>query len=119
MGIGGVNVSAAIRAMSAFVIFASIAVAIPEPLSLSAHAARCYARQMPKLTDHEVYDLLFAALEALGREEGVTTRGDTALGAARRMLTLLQLGLVQAMDQASDRIEGLTDPARLPPAPPG
>ncbi|MDX1006752.1 hypothetical protein GOE08_07615 [Sinorhizobium medicae] len=56
-----------------------------------------------KLSDDQVYERLHAAYLALGREEGETVRGDTALKAARRALTLLQMGHVAAQDSAGDK----------------
>jgi hypothetical protein len=50
----------------------------------------------PKLSDNEVYDLIHKAAETLGRAEGATIRGNTALQVARRSLTALQLALVMA-----------------------
>lgn len=52
------------------------------------------------LSDNEVHDRLVAAYNALGERPGATTRGDTALKAARKALRLLQLGLVVAMEKA-------------------
>ncbi|WP_457299167.1 hypothetical protein [Phyllobacterium sp. P5_D12] len=56
-----------------------------------------------KLNDEQAYDRLYAALLALGGEEGQTVRGDTSLKAARQALVLLQMGLLKAMDDDSDR----------------
>lgn len=66
---------------------------------------------MPKLSDIDVYQRLIDASDALGEDTGETVRGDTALKAARRALTLLQMALVKAMDDASR-------PADEPPSPP-
>ncbi len=52
------------------------------------------------LSDIEVHDRLVAAAEALGTAPGATTRGDTAVSAARKALRLMQLGLVLAMEKA-------------------
>jgi hypothetical protein len=53
---------------------------------------------LPKpLSDNAVWDRLHAALEALGDDDCETVRGDTAMAAARKALTLLQWGLVKAM----------------------
>lgn len=71
------------------------------------------------LTDDEAYDRLHAALQALGHDAGETTRGNTALEAARTMLRLLQLGLVKAMENDADHVEGLIDRERSPRPPPG
>lgn len=62
-----------------------------------------------KLTDFEVHDRLVAAAEALGREEAETVRGRTALEAARRALTLLQVGLVYAVEAGEDKIPGVIE----------
>lgn len=51
-----------------------------------------------KLSDVAIYDRMHAALEALGREEGETGHGDTAIKAARRALALLQAGHLMKMD---------------------
>lgn len=56
-----------------------------------------------KLSDDQAYERLHAALLALGGEEGQTVRGDTSLKAARQSLALLQMGLLKAMDDDSDR----------------
>ncbi len=72
-----------------------------------------------ELTDEEVHERLCAAVEALGTDVGETTRGNTALEAARQMLTLLQFGLVKAMEDNASRIEGLTDPEHSPRPPLG
>jgi hypothetical protein len=45
---------------------------------------------MPKLSDNQVGDRLHAALEAVGIDEGETTRGNTALLAAHQTLSLLE-----------------------------
>lgn len=66
----------------------------------------------PALSDHAVHDRLHGALQALGREPGETTRGNTALEAARTMLRLMSLGLVKAMEDNADHVEGLIGPER-------
>ena len=48
------------------------------------------------LSDNQIDDRLKAALTALGETPGATTRGDTALRAARKMLSLLSTGLIAA-----------------------
>ena len=48
------------------------------------------------LSDNQIDDRLKAALMALGETPGATTRGDTALRAARKMLSLLSMGLIAA-----------------------
>ena len=60
-----------------------------------------------KLLDDQVYERLHAAYLALGREEGETVRGDTALKAARRALTLLQMGHLAAQDSADDKNQAI------------
>lgn len=57
-------------------------------------------REEKRLTDNEVHDRLVAAVRALGTAEGDTTRGNSALEAARQMIGLLQFGLVAAMERA-------------------
>ena len=61
------------------------------------------------LTDEQAYDRIYAASQALGSAPGGTTRADTALKAARRALTILQFGLVAAMENDSDHVEGVKD----------
>lgn len=61
-----------------------------------------------KLSDTEAYDRLHKALLALGKEDGETAVGDTALKAARRALLLLQASLVMKMEEA----EGDPPPAK-------
>lgn len=76
---------------------------------------------MPKhLTDQEAFDRLYGALLALGVEPGETTRGNTALEAARTMLRLLQWGLTKAVEENTDHVEGLIGPetGRSLPKPP-
>ncbi|WP_146119567.1 hypothetical protein [Phyllobacterium phragmitis] len=63
-----------------------------------------------KLNDEQAYDRLHSALLAIGKEEGETVRGDTSLKAARRALTLLQMGLLKAMDDDSDKNVAIKDP---------
>lgn len=53
---------------------------------------------MPKLSDTEVHDALHRALLALGRSDGETIRGDTALKAARRSLSIYQMSLLVDLD---------------------
>ena len=66
-----------------------------------------------KLSDIAIYDRMHAALEALGREEGETGHGDTAIKAARRMLALLQAGHLMKMDG----VEEAPPPVRTGPEP--
>ena len=53
-----------------------------------------------KLSDVEIHDKLIAASDALGGDAGETVRGDTAISAARKMLRLVQLSLLSAMEKA-------------------
>jgi hypothetical protein len=48
------------------------------------------------LSDNEVDDRLKAARELLGKDDGETVAGNTALNAARRALELISLGLIKA-----------------------
>lgn len=57
------------------------------------------------LSDNEVGDRLHAAKEAIGDARGQTVRGDTALDAARKALSLLSLGLLYAAETKSDVVE--------------
>lgn len=59
------------------------------------------------LTDDEVHDRLVAAVEALGDRSASTTRGQTALDAARRALTLFQLALLMAVERGADALPGV------------
>ncbi len=73
--------------------------------------------EKPPLSDDEVYERIHAALLALGRESAATVRGETSLKAARKALTLLQLGLLAAMEQNSDDNQAVKAP-NAPSAPP-
>jgi hypothetical protein len=70
--------------------------------SVPAAMYRLPMSERPPLTDDEAYERIHAALLALGREKGATVRADTSLKAARKALTLLQLGLLAAMEKGSD-----------------
>ncbi len=48
------------------------------------------------LSENQIDDRLKAARAALGEAPGESTAGDTAISAARKMLTLLSLGLIAA-----------------------
>jgi hypothetical protein len=61
----------------------------------------------PLLSDETVHDRLVAAAEALGTGQAETTRGQTALYAAKRALVILQWGLVQAMENDEDHVQGV------------
>jgi hypothetical protein len=69
-----------------------------------------------KLTDTEAYDLLHKAAEVLASGKGESVRAETALRAGEKMLFLLQMGLVSAMENNGDNPTRLTDPspAQLP-----
>lgn len=66
--------------------------------------------EKPPLSDDEVYERIHAALLALGRDGGATVRGDTSLKAARKALTMLQLGLLAAMEKSIDSNAAIRDP---------
>jgi len=68
-----------------------------------------------KLTDTQVYDLLHAALLALGRDDGITATGDTALKTARRALGLLQASVLIKIDEAEKDATSGQDGASAPP----
>ena len=72
----------------------------------------------PELSDDEIYDRLYAAQQALGLDAGETVRGNTAIEAARTMLRLMCLGLVKAMEDHADHVEGLTGSSSSLPEPP-
>lgn len=57
--------------------------------------------------DHEVQSRLSAALYALGRGRGLTTRGASALRAAREAIILLMVGHQKAMDDDTDKVDGI------------
>ena len=63
-----------------------------------------------KISDNEIDNRLFAALEALGDAEGKTIRGTTTLNAARQALSLLKFGLIYAAAKNSDTNEAITAP---------
>lgn len=64
-------------------------------------------REKRPLTETEVHDRLVAAREALGEEAGETELGLNTLTTARRALSILQIGLVKAMEEDSDRNEAI------------
>ena len=64
-------------------------------------------RDEKALSDNEAHSRLVAAREALGDAPGATKRANTALEAARRAMTILQLGLVAASEANSDQVEGI------------
>lgn len=63
-----------------------------------------------KLSDDEAYETLHRAFLALGKKAGATVRADTALEAARRSLTLLQMGLLKASDEGDDKVPAVRGP---------
>lgn len=56
-----------------------------------------------KMPDREVYDRLHSALLAMGDADGATVHGDTAIKAARRAVTMLQVGVLTVMDKSKDQ----------------
>lgn len=64
----------------------------------------------PRLTDNEVHERIYKALIAVGADDAETVRGETALEAARRALTILMFGLVKSMDEGTDTVEGVIPP---------
>lgn len=62
------------------------------------------------LSDEEVHDRLQHASVALGDVPAATTRGQTALTAGRRALSILQFALVKAMADDVDHVEGVAPP---------
>lgn len=65
---------------------------------------------LPPMTDEEVHDRLVAAVEALGDRPAATVRGETALSAAKRALTLFQLALLMAAEKGDDALPGYCPP---------
>lgn len=65
------------------------------------------------LSDIEIYDRLFAAVETLGKEDGVTARGDTTIKAARQALKTLQFGLIAAMENSEPTNKAIIDPSKV------
>lgn len=64
---------------------------------------------MKPLTDNEIHERLAAARKLIGDDEAETVRGDTALKAARQVLSGLGLALLLAGEQESDRLAGVKD----------
>lgn len=58
-----------------------------------------------RLSDNEVHDRLVAAERALGDRPASTTRGGTALSAARKALVVLQFGLIKASEENTGKID--------------
>ena len=71
---------------------------------------------MPKLSDNQVGDRLYAALEAIGKDEGETIRGNAALIAARETLSLLEQGLLIAAERNSDDVSVMMNQPIVPPS---
>ena len=69
---------------------------------------------MPKLSDNQIGDRLYAALEAIGTDEGETIRGNTALVAARQALSLLAQGLLIAAERNSDDVSVMMNQPIVP-----
>jgi hypothetical protein len=72
--------------------------------------------QIPKLSDNQIGDRLYAALEAIGTNEGETIRGNTALVAARQRLSLLEQGLLIAAERNSDHVSTMMNQPVVPPS---
>ncbi len=68
---------------------------------------------MKPLTDNQIHERLAAARKLLGDDAAETVRGDTALKAARQVLSGLGLALLLAGEQESDRLLGVKDPDGL------
>jgi len=66
-----------------------------------------YPFGMKLLSDIEVHERLAAARKVMGEGAAETVRGDTALKAARQVLTGLGLALLLAGEQESDRLDGV------------
>lgn len=69
------------------------------------------ARMARTISDDEALARLAAASEALGEEGGATVRGHTALTTARAAVSMLMLGLEQAIDEDADEVRGVAPPA--------
>jgi hypothetical protein len=67
------------------------------------------------IDDNAVYDLIFAAREALGEQRARSVRGETTLAAAKRALDLLMLGLLMASESGADAVPGVKAGAPRPP----
>jgi hypothetical protein len=77
--------------------------------------------EKPPLSDDEVYERIHAALLALGRGDGATVRGDTTFKAARKALSVLQLGLLVSMENGTEvnaAIKGPDETSTRPPSDP-
>jgi len=69
-----------------------------------------------QLSDNQIGDRLYAALEIIGDAVGETKRGNTTLDAARKALGFLQAGLLYAAEKKSDQNDAIQDNTK-PPAP--
>lgn len=67
------------------------------------------------LSDNEIDDRLYTALEKLGDEPGDTIRGNTAIETARQALACLRLGLLWSMEKGEDTIPGVIKPKQSSP----
>jgi hypothetical protein len=65
---------------------------------------------MKPLSDNEIHERLAAARDLIGDDAAETVRGDTALKAARQVLTGLGLALLLAGELESDKLVGVKDP---------
>lgn len=65
---------------------------------------------MKPLSDIDIHERLTAARKIIGDGEAETVRGDTALKAARQVLSGLGLALLLAGEQESDRLAGVRGP---------
>lgn len=61
------------------------------------------------LSDNQAHDLLFEARRILGEAPGDTVRADTALQAARKVLSGLSLALLVAAENGADDVPGVND----------
>ena len=68
---------------------------------------------MKPLSDIDIHARLTAARKIIGDGEAETVRGDTALKAARQVLSGLGLALLLAGEQESDRLVGVKDPSEI------
>jgi hypothetical protein len=69
---------------------------------------------VPKLSDNQIGDRPYTALEAIGTDEGETIRGNTALVAARQTLSLLEQGLLIAAERNSDDVSVMMNQPIVP-----
>lgn len=66
---------------------------------------------MKPLSDIDIHERLTAARKIIGDGEAETVRGDTALKAARQVLSGLGLALLLAGELESDKLVGVRDQA--------